>query len=170
MPTESAGAVVFSADRTRVLLVKREDFRIWTLPGGGVEPGESWEGAAIRETFEETGYRVAIDRLIGRYWRPQAPRGGDVQHLFEAHIVGGAPISSGPETAAVDFFPTNQLPPRMSPFVEPLVADALANSTAVIERKLFMPIWLMILLRIGLVVRDLRNRAFRSGNEPNDFR
>ncbi|WP_223594318.1 NUDIX hydrolase [Pseudomonas sp. A-R-19] len=31
----------------------------WATPGGGVEPGESFEAAAVRELFEETGLRVA---------------------------------------------------------------------------------------------------------------
>lgn len=31
----------------------------WVLPGGGVEPGESWEAAAIRELWDETGIEVA---------------------------------------------------------------------------------------------------------------
>lgn len=29
----------------------------WVTPGGGVEPGESWEQAALRELWEETGIR-----------------------------------------------------------------------------------------------------------------
>jgi ADP-ribose pyrophosphatase YjhB (NUDIX family) len=48
MPAESTSAIVFSEDRTRILLVKREDFRVWALPGGGIEPGETYEQAAIR--------------------------------------------------------------------------------------------------------------------------
>ena len=42
----------------RILLVKREDFEIWSLPGGHVESGESVAQAAIREVREETGLRV----------------------------------------------------------------------------------------------------------------
>lgn len=30
----------------------------WATPGGGLEQGESFEAAAVRELFEETGLRV----------------------------------------------------------------------------------------------------------------
>jgi len=47
----------------RVLLLKGHDparpqFAIWHAPGGGVEPGESAEQAAIREFFEEIGTTI----------------------------------------------------------------------------------------------------------------
>ncbi len=37
----------------------------WTLPGGGVELGESIESGAVREVEEETGYTVRIEDLLG---------------------------------------------------------------------------------------------------------
>jgi tRNA(adenine34) deaminase len=40
------------------------------VPGGQLEPGESPAQAAVRETVEETGYRISVDRtseLVARY-------------------------------------------------------------------------------------------------------
>lgn len=37
----------------------------WTLPGGGLEPGEHPEAAVVREVFEETGFEVEIVELLG---------------------------------------------------------------------------------------------------------
>ena len=47
-----------------MLLVEHEDphtkARFWSVPGGGIEKGESEEQAAVRETMEETGYHVSL--------------------------------------------------------------------------------------------------------------
>lgn len=37
----------------------------WTLPGGGLEPGEDPRRAARREIREETGYRAEIGEILG---------------------------------------------------------------------------------------------------------
>jgi ADP-ribose pyrophosphatase YjhB (NUDIX family) len=157
MPTESASAIVFNEDSTQVLLVKREDFRIWGLPGGGIARDESHEDGAVRETREETGYEIKVDRLVARYWHPQAPRGGNRQYAFKAHIIGGAAISRGPETAAVGFFSVFNLPSCTTPWTKKHIKDALESSSA-FERTEYLPIWMFLLLRDGIYFRDIRNK------------
>lgn len=35
--------------------------RFWTVPGGEIEEGETPAEAAVREVFEETGYKASVD-------------------------------------------------------------------------------------------------------------
>lgn len=54
----------------RVLLIRRSDNGNYALPGGGMDLGESMTDTAIRETLEETGWRVEIDGLVGVFTNP----------------------------------------------------------------------------------------------------
>ena len=67
--TENAELTVLCLveDGDRILLQNRvkKDWRGYTLPGGHVEPGESFVDAVIREILEETGYTVIRPRLAG---------------------------------------------------------------------------------------------------------
>ena len=54
-------------DGDRMLLQNRvkNDWQGYTLPGGHVEPGESFVNAVIREMKEETGLDIKNPRLVG---------------------------------------------------------------------------------------------------------
>jgi 8-oxo-dGTP diphosphatase len=60
------GVLLTGADG-RILLgerVKPDEAPSWCLPGGAVEPGESFEAAAVRELGEETGIHDAGPPLV----------------------------------------------------------------------------------------------------------
>src|SRR5689334_5505189 len=54
-------------DRGRILLAHwNEHGRSgWTLPGGGIDPGEDPADAVLREIAEETGFAAEVDELLG---------------------------------------------------------------------------------------------------------
>ena len=54
-------------DKDQVLLQKRSDTGDWCIPGGALEPFETYEEAAIREIQEEVGVTVTNLRLFGIY-------------------------------------------------------------------------------------------------------
>jgi len=66
-----AGAEIIAPD-DRLLMVQQERSGQveWSGTGGTLEPDESVADCAVRETFEETGLRVAIERLIriSEFW------------------------------------------------------------------------------------------------------
>ncbi len=71
---------------------------LWTMPGGGVELDETVEQAVVREVFEESGYSIDLDRILGVHSNT-FPGGGrldgglrplkSIRVVFEGRIVGG---------------------------------------------------------------------------------
>jgi 8-oxo-dGTP diphosphatase len=84
---KAAGGVV--QDGGRVAVAHRPRYDDWSFPKGKLDPGESWEDAALREVREEIGldcalgdelpaaaYDVAAGRKVVRYWR-MTPSAGE---------------------------------------------------------------------------------------------
>jgi 8-oxo-dGTP diphosphatase len=91
-PLLTVDTVVLCEDKFIVLVKRRNDpYRgSWALPGGFVEYGETVENAAIRETMEETGLEIELDKLVGVYSDPERdPRGHMISACFLAHKTGG---------------------------------------------------------------------------------
>ncbi len=85
----AAGAIVArpadsdGPDAVEILLIHRDRYDDWSFPKGKLDPGESFEDAARREVWEETGVRVELGAelpsiryedhkgrsKVVRYWR-----------------------------------------------------------------------------------------------------
>ncbi|MFG3017856.1 NUDIX hydrolase [Streptomyces sp. NPDC048254] len=95
----------------RLLLIRRsvaEGGLVWALPGGVVEPGETAEQAAARETLEETGLTVeAVEELGGRV---HPDTGRRIAYVACAILDGAAHAASPREVSAMAWAARDEIP------------------------------------------------------------
>ncbi len=130
MEKKAMGAAAVILDgRGYVLLVKHSYGHLnWEVPGGGSEPNESVAETAVRETREETGLDVTIERLTGIYYDHAI----DMHHFaFAARLADPAavPHPASEEITACGFFPPDALPRPISDFTARRIEDALAGAS-----------------------------------------
>jgi len=95
-----------------IVLVKRgKEPKLWALPGGFCEYGESLEEAALREAREETGLEVELLDQFYTYSDPgRDPRQHNITTVFVARPIGGE-LRAGDDAEAVKVFPLGEFPP-----------------------------------------------------------
>ncbi|SFA92161.1 ADP-ribose pyrophosphatase YjhB, NUDIX family [Amycolatopsis marina] len=125
-------SVVLVDDAGRILLVRRTDTGDWGLPGGFMDPGESFEDTGRREVREEIGLEIDKLELLGVFSGPEYyyryPHGDEVFNVTVAYTARPSTGEIEPdhtEVGEVRFFEPTELP-----------ADILAPEKPIVERYL----------------------------------
>jgi ADP-ribose pyrophosphatase YjhB (NUDIX family) len=128
-PKLVAGCLVIEAGR--VLLLRRgipPRMGHWTFPGGYVDLGETPLHAALRETLEEVGMRVTIDRLLGIYCDAANPIAAVAVYLARP---GAEPPGLSDEATEVRYFAQDEI--SLGELAFRTTHDALADWIALTE-------------------------------------
>jgi len=113
------GAFITKDKGRSLLLLRRKkppEAGYWSIPGGAVEFGETFEQAVIREVAEETGLIIEIEGLLaltdhilpdeGLHW---------ITPQYLAVVVGGELRNIEPEKQdALEWFDINKLPEKLT--------------------------------------------------------
>ena len=135
-PIPGVGAIVVSAKG--ILLVRRDKEPgkgLWSIPGGGVEVGETAEEAIIREVKEESGVDVEPIHEIGYADIIMEDADGNVEfHYILLHFLAHAlNLDTTPESpeAEVSWFMPDELPHSQIP--EPILQLIQKNNTQILS-------------------------------------
>ena len=115
----SAGAFILrdiDGELKVALAQHRHSEKVWGIPKGHVEPGETIEQAALREIAEETGlFNVTLIRYLGSILRESVKENGDIVqktiHYYLAYASDDHQQPSEPtdnKFTAVGWFPAQQ--------------------------------------------------------------
>jgi ADP-ribose pyrophosphatase YjhB (NUDIX family) len=96
----------------RIVLIRRRDNGLWSLPGGIVDWGEDIPTAVRRELHEETGLElIRIRRLVGIYSAPDRdPRMHSICIVVEVEAKGNFRPTDVDEVMDVQAFYLDRLP------------------------------------------------------------
>lgn len=91
--TVRVGVKALATDRNRILLIRErrhDGSTFWTLPGGGVRPGENPVACLRRELDEELGCQPEVGPVIGscRYNHTTLPGTLTLYHIYACNLKG----------------------------------------------------------------------------------
>jgi 8-oxo-dGTP diphosphatase len=96
-----------------ILIFRKKEPRMWAIPGGFVDYGESLEDAAVREAFEETSLKVVLIRQFHSYSDPNRdPRQHNISIVFIARAQDIP--TAGDDAEKIGLFNMHNLPDELA--------------------------------------------------------
>lgn len=127
-PVVAGAAAVIDKDG-KILLMRRADNRLWSMPAGQMEVGETAAEAVVRETLEETGVRCIPKALVGVYDSRRWDR-GMLHHVYKFTFLcepleNQIPEPFDPhETLEIGWFAEGELPAELQKGHDKRIRDA----------------------------------------------
>ena len=113
--------------QVEILLLRRAvepGFGAWDLPAGYLDPYESFEQAAMRETREESGLAVELVGLAGVYHSPAA---NGVTAVFRARPIEPVDVQLDFESSEHAWVSQPDIPSWLPRIAFPSMAQAIAD-------------------------------------------
>lgn len=112
-----------------VLLVRHGYTPGWHLPGGGVEPGETFEEALAKELLEEANVRVTgAPKLHALFQNRNASSRDHVAVYVVRAFDYGGPLAPSFEIQEAKFFPLHALPEGTTQGTRRRIAEVLEGA------------------------------------------
>lgn len=134
----SSGGIVYRTGEAgpEIVLVGRAHERLWGLPKGTPQQGETMEQTALREVTEETGLEVQIERKVGEieYWFSRVEQGVRFHKRVHHYLMvptGGSTDNHDQEYDLV----------RWVPLAEAETALTYANESEILRRAAMLMGW-----------------------------
>ncbi|TGV29394.1 NUDIX domain-containing protein [Mesorhizobium sp. M00.F.Ca.ET.186.01.1.1] len=136
--TVGCGAIL--EDESGRILLQQKHNRIWGIPGGLLELGETFAETLKREVLEETSLTVLQWQLFGLYSGKNGfaqYANGDkvfsVQLIFRVTDYAGV-LQTNEESTRQQFFAKSELPDSLNPHQAPFILDWVHGVTPPIVR------------------------------------
>ncbi|MBI3998409.1 MAG: NUDIX domain-containing protein [Armatimonadetes bacterium] len=123
-------AAIFNAAGEVLLVRHAYDQKLWAMPGGAMDEGESPVDAVVREVGEETGLEVKVEGLFGVYW---VRNPDNLTLAFRCRVTGGRLRANPGEILEARYFPTDALPRPITRGTLLRVADGRRDGLAVVR-------------------------------------